>query len=229
MELLHRTDQGSCGECVSKVKKKVKKMSDSYRQFSVSISLKSDEEFEWLNGLLAAIEDAPDLNLEFYGSDESDGRGRIPARFQHTADWKEFTDKVGIEMTDIVKAVAYGYGDSKGSYGQIGLFNVTLEGQKQGVLHLYENEGCDIEKPVELIHAFLKRFRPTDTCILSWADTCSKKHNNAFGGNEVLITGDWVFWPPSILERMASVYTKSKQAGQSMTAKEAVSACRDAE
>jgi len=188
-------------------------MANNYQQFSVSINDLTDEEHAWLDKLLQAMADAPEILLD----SENVGEGGE----ELIADWKKFTEQLGIELSDIVKAIAYDDSGDKGYGGQIVLSKeragsfMTGE-QLSHYLWLYEEEGCNLESPIELIHQFFKKFRPTDYLILSWAETCSKMRVDEFGGGEVLITGDWVYWPPRHLDRIGELYTKTKQAGNKM-------------
>jgi hypothetical protein len=163
--------------------------------------------------------DAPEILLD----SENVGEGGE----ELIADWKKFTEQLGIELSDIVKAIAYDDSGDKGYWGQVVLSKeragsfMTGE-QLSHYLWLYEEESCNLESPVELIHQFFKRWRPTEYLVLSWAETCSKMRVDEFGGGECLITGDWVYWPPRHLHNMAVIYADAKQAGKTMTAEEAL-------
>jgi len=182
-------------------------MANNYQQFSVSVNDLTDEEHAWLDKLLQAMADAPEILLD----SENVGEGGE----ELIADWKKFTEQLGVELSDIVKAIAYDDSGDKGYWGQTSL-SKTGEASYKPSLWLYEEESCSLESPIELIHQFFKKFRPTDYLILSWAETCSKMRVDEFGGGEVLITGDWVYWPPRHLDRIGELYTKTKQAGNKM-------------
>jgi hypothetical protein len=194
-------------------------MANNYQQFSVSINDLTDEEHAWLDKLLQAMADAPEILLD----SENVGEGGE----ELIADWKKFTEQLGVELSDIVKAIAYDDSGDKGYWGQTSL-SKTGEASYKPSLWLYEEESCNLESPVELIHQFFKRhqffkkFRPTEYLVLSWAETCSKMRVDEFGGGECLITGDWVYWPPRHLHNMAVIYADAKQAGKTMTAEEAL-------
>jgi hypothetical protein len=182
-------------------------MANNYQQFSVSINDLTDEEHAWLDKLLQAMADAPEILLD----SENVGEGGE----ELIADWKKFTEQLGVELSDIVKAIAYDDSGDKGYWGQTSL-SKTGEASYKPSLWLYEEESCNLESPIELIHQFFKKFRPTEYLVLSWAETCSKMRVDEFGGGEVLITGDWVYWPPRHLDRIGELYTKTKQAGNKM-------------
>jgi len=187
-------------------------MANNYQQFSVSINDLTDEEHAWLDKLLQAMADAPEILLD----SENVGEGGE----ELIADWKKFTERFGNELFYIVTAIAYDDSGDKGYWGQTSLSKVarsfTGEASYKPSLWLYEEESCNLESPIELIHQFFKKFRPTEYLVLSWAETCSKMRVDEFGGGEVLITGDWVYWPPRHLDRIGELYTKTKQAGNKM-------------
>ena len=190
-------------------------MANNYQQFSVSINDLTTEEHAWLDKLLQAMADAPEILLDPTG--ESDE--------ELVAKWDKFVEQVGGNFSELVTAIAYDDSGDKGYWGQVVLSearNSTTGDHLNHYLWLYEEEGCNLESPVELIHQFFKKFRPTDYLILSWAETCSKMRVDEFGGGEVLITGDWVYWPPRHLHNMAVIYADAKQAGKTMTAEEAL-------
>ena len=182
-------------------------MANNYQQFSVSINDLTDEEHAWLDKLLQAMAAAPEILLD----SENVGEGGE----ELIADWKKFTERFGNELFYIVTAIAYDDSGDKGYWGQTSL-SKTGEASYKPSLWLYEEESCNLESPIELIHQFFKKFRPTEYLVLSWAETCSKMRVDEFGGGEVLITGDWVYWPPRHLDRIGELYTKTKQAGNKM-------------
>jgi hypothetical protein len=61
-------------------------------------------------------------------------------------------------------------------------------------LWLYSEEGSDLEKTATFVQAFLKRFRPDDHLIISYAEWCSKLRLSEFGGGAVLITAESSKW-----------------------------------
>ena len=186
-------------------------MANNYQQFSVSINDLTDDEHAWLTKLLAALGDAPEIMMDPTGESNED----------LVAEWAKFDELVGAELSDIVLAVAYDDSGDKGYWGQTSL-SITGVANYKPSLWLYEEESCNLEAVVELIHQFFKKFRPTETLVLSWADTCSKMRIGEFGGGEVLITADWVYWPPCILHAMADIYSKAKKLGEPMTLEYAV-------
>lgn len=191
-------------------------MANNYQQFSTSINDLTDEEHAWLTKLLAALSDAPEIMMDPTGESNED----------LVAEWAKFTELVGAELSEIVLAVAYDDSGDKGYWGQTSLSSATDANYKPS-LWLYEEESCNLEAVVELIHWFFKKFRPTETLVLSWADTCSKMRPDEFGGGEVLVTADWVYWPPRTLHAMADIYSKAKKAGHTMTADEVVALFED--
>jgi hypothetical protein len=185
-------------------------MANNYQQFSVSINDLTSDEYAWLDKLLDAMNEAPELMMDPTG--ESDE--------ELVAKWDKFVEQVGGNFSELVKAIAYDDSGDKGYWGQIELSKARdgMTGEHlEHYLWLYEEESCNLESPVELIHQFFKRWRPTEYLVLSWAETCSKMRVDEFGGGEVLITGDWVYWPPRHLDRIGELYTKTKQADVSVT------------
>jgi hypothetical protein len=184
-------------------------MANSYQQYSVAIRNLTDEECEWINNLLNAMNDAPDLTLDATGESNKD----------LVTEWKHFTKQVGPEMAEIVKDLAYDteYADSgdKSYWGQAVLRQ--NDDLAEPYLWLYEEEGCTLDKPIGIVQEFFKKFRPTATLIFSWAETCSKPRVDEFGGGACLITADWVYWPPLQLEAMAKLYTEAKLVDKTIT------------
>jgi hypothetical protein len=82
---------------------------------------------------------------------------------------------------------------------------------------IFASEFGEIEPAVDLIHRFLKKFRPAQTIVFSWADTCDRMRPFEFGGGECLITADWIYWPPYHISAVAEAYQKAKLAGKSFS------------
>jgi len=59
---------------------------------------------------------------------------------------------------------------------------------------IHSGDGGDPEAVAELIHAFLRRFRPDQWWALSWAEYCDKPRVGEFGGGAVFITADRAAW-----------------------------------
>jgi hypothetical protein len=57
-------------------------------------------------------------------------------------------------------------------------------------LWLYTEESGDPESVADLVQKFLKRFRPDQCWVLTFACTCSKPRVSSFGGGAVFVTAD---------------------------------------
>jgi hypothetical protein len=184
-------------------------MAQNYQQFSVAINGLTVEEREWLKKLDKAAYASPECLVD-PDEDPKDGVA---------LEWATFYAGTDAEFVEIVKSNVYDDFGDKAYWGQ------SRIGESDW--HLYEEESCDLEIVAELIHQFLKRWRPTDTVELSWAETCSKMRVGQFGGGACLITADWVYWPPQDLWVMAKFYTAAKKSGRSMSAEEALAAIEE--
>ena len=60
------------------------------------------------------------------------------------------------------------------------------DGGKTLWFHVVENG--DVEHVAELVHTFLKRFRPKEIFIMNWADWCSKPRVESFGGGAIVVS-----------------------------------------
>jgi len=176
-------------------------MANNYQPFAISISSLKKREHAWLVKFFEAMKDRPDESL-----DDDDSR----------ADWRFFQKGKNLEMTNIIAAVGYDFDGQR-----TGMADVEMT---EHYLHLSSGEGGDLELVAEFLHRFLKKFRPKQAVILSWAETCSSMRADEFGGGECLITADWVYWPPRPLGLMKAAYEKAKTAGKTLSPKQALNA-----
>lgn len=59
---------------------------------------------------------------------------------------------------------------------------------------LYAEESGDLECVAEFAQAYLKRFAPTGSFRLTWAETCSKMRVGQFGGGYLFVTATDQRW-----------------------------------
>jgi hypothetical protein len=53
---------------------------------------------------------------------------------------------------------------------------------------IHASESGNLDQVASFISAFLRRFRPTHSWGLTWAETCSKPRIGEFGGGAVFVT-----------------------------------------
>lgn len=164
-------------------------MANNYLQFSVGFDLLSEVESKWLKDVGAVMEELPDTE----GGDDK------------VLD--DLKSRYGDEIVEVASTVGYDHGDRHSP------FDMRVGSD----VWIYAEESGDTDAAAELIHRFFKRFRPTDTCVLSWAETCSSMRVDECGGGECLITADWIYWPPRQLHDMAELYIKAKAENRTVT------------
>lgn len=145
-------------------------MASYFTQFSEIIPLTTEDERAWWAELLAVAH----LVRE---------EGDDP---QHPADW--WRDHLGQPRNteDDIEEIAHDldeYVELQPPDNEGGLPQVWL--------HSFEGS---VERIVEVVQAFLAKFRPTSNVVMSWASTCSKPRPGAFDGGAVVIMATRFYW-----------------------------------
>lgn len=159
-------------------------MANNYLQFSTEISELTVKETEWLKELLDTLSCVNECDIS---SEES---------------VNDFRDRY------------YNVEEALLILGEEETFDVSYsESDVNHTLWLYAEESGNIYQAGTLIQEFLKKFRITQTHLLSWADTCSKMRIDQFGGGTMLITADFIYMQPDhmMMGEMANKYTKLKE------------------
>lgn len=61
---------------------------------------------------------------------------------------------------------------------------------KKTNLWLYSEDGCDLEELEKFVRAFLCKFRPTGSFMMTWAEICDKSRVAEFGGGWMVVTAN---------------------------------------
>jgi len=120
-------------------------------------------------------------------------RAWIQALEVNEPDFSEIVALLGKEATDNLVEFGLGFG----SYSSGEDWRISSD------------ESGDVENVAVVVQAFFKKFRPQDSLLLEWANTCSKMMVGAFSGGAVLITAKWVYFDPQTLGRMQEYYEVS--------------------
>jgi hypothetical protein len=147
-------------------------MANSYLQFSTDIVDLTYVESQWLKNFEAAhIHWAEDGALCIEKNKKS------------------FTEKHGEEMLKLMEELAM---NGDGIYLD---FEYRMN-DKERSLWIYSEEGGNSEQAAKFIQLFFKKFRKADTHVLSWATWCDKLRADEFGGGQIVITADWLYFEP---------------------------------
>ena len=73
------------------------------------------------------------------------------------------------------------------------LFDHELD-ENGGNLWLYADEYGSPGAVADFLQDFFKKFRPQETKVFGWAETCSRPVLDAFGGGYVRVTAEGQFW-----------------------------------
>ena len=72
-------------------------------------------------------------------------------------------------------------------------FDLVIENDKGSrTAYVESEESGDVDSACQLLHAFLKTFRPTQAIEFEWAGTCDKMRPGAFGGGAAFITAQGI-------------------------------------
>jgi hypothetical protein len=182
-------------------------MATTFLQFSTALSELTPEETEWCKKLCSALYSLPDAAWD---EDDEDDRSNKSAYLEEHKELGQVA--VGIGFDD--------YGD-RISGTDFCVYNGPGSSFAGHALICAEESG-NVDYAAALIQAFLERFRPEQAHTLTWSETCSQMRIDEFGGGAILITADWVYFPPDYLQRMAREYTKAKKKGRTLTAARAL-------
>ena len=137
-------------------------MANNYLQFSLLVPLKSKAELNWVAKTFAAITRLFDSPGEL---DEKRARdlGLLGRRIIDEQ-WDYFDVQWSIEPAHDDAYI--------------------------GALWIYAEESGNPDQVAAVLETFLKKFRPSETIVFSWAYTCSKLRPGEFGGGAALVTVD---------------------------------------
>lgn len=71
-------------------------------------------------------------------------------------------------------------------------WEVAREPGKKHELRVFAEDHGSVEDVAGVVRAFLRKFRPKDSFILSWSDTCSKLRTGEFDGGAIFVTAQGV-------------------------------------
>jgi len=174
-------------------------MADHYLQFSEVLTKLTAEEEAWLKEQLQEI---------CVFGDKEYAKDAIPAKLKcKKPNWEGYRF---LRTTDDFEALC---DDELGFCHQ---FDDDMDNDWGRHLWLYAEEGGDPNNVAQLVHLFLKKFRPDQYWVMEYACTCSKPRVGAFSGGNVFVTADEVKGQSTydFLEQEIKVFEAAKEAAK---------------
>lgn len=153
-------------------------MANNYTLFSECVSDLTPQEADWLKNQF----DTEKLEVlsDMLGQIENPDIADSPDEYPLTEDEIGFAPALDLwaQRKDFVALAAYV------DFGCLGL-GIDLRGSD---MFIYSEEAGNVDALLDIMQAFLAKFRPDDCFTMEWAHTCEKPRVGEFGGGAAFVT-----------------------------------------